>query len=74
MDTKFVKKIGIVVFVLFVVEVAGCGWFFNQDPACPNGYDETVQGCKGMPPLPVGVGQDASLDASNDATDSDTRE
>lgn len=48
-----IKKIGVTLFALFVIEVAGCNWFFNQKPVCEDGqWDPTVQGCVGMPPLP----------------------
>lgn len=59
------KKIGIVVFVLFVIEIAGCGWLFNQQSSCPEGYDQTVQGCKGMPPFKASL-QDADVTESRD--------
>lgn len=63
-------------YVILAVALAlsGCGWLFNQEPACPNGYDESVQGCRGMPPLPgdppgmKGSGADAGrMDSQGDA-------
>lgn len=49
----------------FVVGVLAC----NQKPiVCPDGWDPAVQGCRGMPPLPVMVSaaSDATVEADLD--------
>lgn len=66
-----IKKMGFALLAMFAIEIAGCAWFWNQEPACPQGYDQNVQGCKGMPPLPPQVGApDAATDTSTSDSDS----
>lgn len=64
------EKMGYVIIAMFLITIAGFVWLWNQPPACPEGYDESVQGCKGMPPLPAS-GVDAT-DVSDVGSDADT--
>lgn len=61
-----IKKIGVTLFALFVVEVAGCNWFWNQKPVCDE-KSPTHEDCKYMPPLPpMAVAPEAGTDAASD--------
>lgn len=68
-----IKKIGVVLFTLFAVEVVGCNWFWNQKTVCdPDAADYVT--CSNPPPLPpMASAPEAGVDVldATDAPDAD---